>query len=204
MKPIYLFIGMVVLLSYSGCIGTNSEKKIDQNTPISTASAITSPTQTSVQPQDSEALQQLETRIKRLESQASETERIMKYNGMMKQSEKKLIPEIPFKLVVCCGKNKNYLFLKDGIVEVTEGKDPIPLKSTYIIFYENNTIKIRFNETNFNNAMLSEDIYQDFRLRLFDDYVASVYENDWIRWVSSYTIDTNATNMTSKWEEMKK
>ena len=192
---------MIILLS-SGCVGNSSpDRDISSPAPTNTINISKSVDATSL---DKETIQRLESRINNLESRVTEMDSIIKYNGVMKQSEKKLIPATPFKLVVCCGKNKNYLFLKDGIAEVTEGNDPIPLKSTYVIFYDNNTIKIRFNETNFNKDMLSEDIYQDVRLRLFDDYVVSIYDNGWIRWVSSYSIDTNISNMTSKWEEMKK
>ncbi len=198
---INFIILIMVILSGSGCVGdSSSDKRINVTAPTNTISA---PQLEDTISQDKETIQRLESRISNLESKVSELNDLAKYNGIMKQSERKLIPETPFKLVVCCGKNANYLFRKDGVVEVTEGKDPIPLKSTYIIFYNNNTIKIRYNETNFNKELLSEDIYQDFRLRLFGDYVASIYENGWVRWVSSYTIDTNATNITSKWEEIK-
>jgi hypothetical protein len=134
----------------------------------------------------------LESRIENLESRVSEIEKIIEYNGLMKQVDKDLIPSPPFRIKTHFKQNLSYLFKENGEVEITERNEAIPSIATYEIYRNNNTIKIIPKK-----GFIGTE-YDYYWLRLFENYVASVYENGWIDWVATYEIEMNAS---SEWEE---
>lgn len=148
--------------------------------------------------QDKETIQNLETRIMVLETQVSEMDAVLKYNGMMEQSSKNIIPIPPFEILIHFKKNMSYLFRPDGVVEMTY-QDPIPTKASYELYHNNNTIKI-YPKYGTAGMTFTDNEYDYYWLRLFDNYAVSTYENGWVEWVAKYDI---LTNTTSKWEEIK-
>lgn len=194
MSEIKLIVLIVILLLSSGCVGDSSpDKKIESPVPTTTISAPVDTTS-----RDKETIQNLESRITTLESQVSKLNEIIKYNGMMTQSSKKILPEPPFEVIIHFKKNMSYLFRPDGIVEMTY-KDIIPIKASYEVFYNNNTIKI-FPKNGTAGITFTDNEFDFYWLRFFDDYAVSTYENGWVEWAAKYNIQTGAT---SKWEEIK-
>ena len=142
----------------------------------------------------------MELRINELEKKIAELEEAGKYNGLMKQSTKDLIPTPPFQVNILFKENLSYLFKENGEVEITQGKDIIPRKASYEIFYNNNTIKIETKNITLGFGKLDDFYY--YRLKLFDDYIAAATYPDTglMVWAAKYDIILNAT---SKWEKMK-
>jgi len=127
-----------------------------------------------------------ESRIKALEQKVDELEKINNYNGLMKQSTKNLIPTPPFTIIVHFNKDWTYLFKENGELEIRKG-DPIPYKASYILYSNNNTIKISPPKA---ESSIKFDEFDPYWLRLFDYYASVTYENGWIDWVEKYDIKT--------------
>ncbi len=193
MKLLILVVSLFSILS-SGCVSSSTKDTPPTPSPIITP--LLSPTDTiPVVMQDKETVEKLEARIISLESQIAEIKDTMNYYGIAKPSDKDLIPEPPFLLKTSFKDNTSYFFRKDGIVEITEKNDIIPILANYELFHNNNTIKIY----SLKGSIRFIDIEYDFYwLRLFDDYVTSIYENGWIQWTAKYVIKLNAT---SEWEK---
>lgn len=185
---------LVVIILSLGCAGPASK----ETTPTP-ASKVTPQITAELSAENAnESIQKLELRVNELEKKVAELEEAGKYSGLMKQSIKNLIPTPPFQVNILFKENLSYLFKENGDVEITQGKDIIPRKASYQIFYDNNTIKIETKNITLGFGTM-EDFYY-YKLRLFDDYAAATYENGWIQWVAKYDIILNAT---SKWEKMK-
>lgn len=193
MKNKLIIISLVLLALFSiGCIN-----KIESNkgsTPDSLNTSVPIQTISNDNIDEKETIKNMESNIKTLESRIDELEKTIQYNGMMKASNKNLIPAPPFAIIVLFKNNMTYYFNQDGSVEIT--KDVIPIKAYYEI-YSNNTIKI-FSKNNSVGVGFVDNNFDFFRLRLFDNYIVSTYDNGWIDWVAEYKIETNST---SKWSQ---
>ncbi len=193
---IIILIALVAVMS-AGCINS-TPKEVATPTQISVSPTSTPALASSTVSQDKETGQNLETRIKTLESQVSELNEIIKHNGMMRQSSKNILPEPPFEILIHFKKNMSYIFYPNGIVEMTY-KDIIPIKASYEVFYNNNTIKI-YPKNGTAGVTFTDNEFDFYWLRFFDDYAVSTYENGWVEWAAKYDI---RTDVTSKWEEIK-
>lgn len=186
---------MVVIILGLGCVGPASKEITPERTLEEATPKITKELS---KENANESVQKLELRINELEKKVTVLEEIIEYNGLMKQSTKNLIPsKLPFQINVLFKKNLSYLFKENGEVEITQN-DPIPRKANYMIFYNNNTIKIETKNVTLGFGTLEDFDY--YMLRLFDNYAVSMYENGWIEWTARYDTILNAT---SKWEKIK-
>lgn len=187
-------ISIFILIALSlGCVEPASKETI----PLPTSNIIPQITTKLSTENVDDSVQKLEFRIQELEKKVADLEEINKYNGIMKQSTKNLIPKPPFQVNILFKKNLSYLFKENGEVEITKG-DPIPRKASYTIFHNNNTIKIMTKNITLGFGTLEDFDY--YWIRFFDDFAVSTYENGWIEWAAKYDI---ILDVASKWEKIK-
>lgn len=121
-------------------------------------------------------IMELETKIDSLQQQINELQTRINRVDLLKDSDKNLIPRVPFKIEVYDAEWQapfTYLFKENG-VEMRGGG--YVDSARYELFPNNNTIIIK------------SKTYDYYGLVLYDDYVTAIYENGWIGWVNKYKI----------------
>ncbi len=189
MNNIKILIGLFVVVGilFSGCI---SEKV---STPMETEQYTSSPTSTPTENFQSDNLNKinnLENKINLMQSQIDNLQTRLDNVGLPTQSDKSLIPQIPFRLEVRFGEWQTpsvWTFKENGEVEIAYASD-IDLAS-YKLFRNNNTIKIDSKK------------YEYYGLVLYDNVVTSIFKNGWIQWAQEYHITPPIYNsVTQKYE----
>lgn len=144
-------------------------------TLTSTPFPITSPTNT-ISQTELNKIKELEDKINSMQQQITDLQIRVDRVGLPKPSNKSIIPQVPFTLEVQIAELRTpltYVF-KDGGVEIRE--EGAKEFASYIMYRNNNTIKI-----------ISEK-YDFYGLVLYEDYVTAIYENGWIAWARKYRI----------------
>lgn len=118
----------------------------------------------------------LETKIDSMQQQINELQTRINRVDLLKDSDKNLIPRVPFKIEVYNAEWQaplTYLFKESGM-EI-RGSGYVDTAS-YELSPNNNTIIIK------------SKTYDYYGLVLYDDYVTTIYENGWIGGVYTYRI----------------
>ena len=135
-------------------------------------------------------IMELETKIYSLQQQINELQTRINKVDLLNDSEKKLIPRVPFKIEVYSTEWQaplTYLFKENGM-EIRGGG--FVDTAHYELFSNNNTI------------IISSKTYDYYGLVLYDDYVATIYENGWIGGVHKYRIIPPKYNSQSQKYEL--
>lgn len=158
-----LVIGLAIF--FSGCIDeADADIPIEKNAPITTS--------------QNESIQvlKLENEIDSMQQQIDDLQNRIDRVDLLKPSEKQLIPRIPFRLEIYGAEwdtPLTYTFKENSQVEM-KGRYGSSTSGQYILYRENNTIKLSSRKDDF------------YGLVIYDDYVTAIYENGWIGWAQKY------------------
>jgi TolA-binding protein len=193
MKNALLVIVLILGIFFSGCVSNTVKEQVSPTATLSPQiSSTESPTSTQIsQSSEQNKINELESKINSMQQQINDLQTSVNRVDLLKPSNNKLIPEIPFKIEVYWGEMQSpqtYTFKNDIDVIIGDGYGNYDY-ATYTLFRNNNTIKINSKK------------YQFYGLSLYDDYIASTYKNGWIGWVTNYKIFPPKYNpLTQKYE----
>ncbi len=185
-------IGLIVF--FSGCVSNQETSKTNEQVfPTSTASPTSTvlPASTQMaQSAEQNKINELENKINSMQQQIKDLETRLDAMGLLKPSNKNLIPNVPFRMEVKMSEWQTpltYTFKENGEVEIREAG--VVDLATYRLFSNNNTIKIISKK------------YDYYGIVLYDDYAAAIFENGWMEWVRRYQIFPPKFNtVTQKYE----
>lgn len=185
-------IGLIVF--FSGCVSNQETSKTNEQVfPTSTASPTSTvlPASTQMaQSAEQNKINELENKINSMQQQIKDLETRLDAMGLLKPSNKNLIPNVPFRIEVKTSEWQTpitYTFKETGEVEIREAGF-VDL-AAYRLFSNNNTIKIISKK------------YDYYGIVLYDDYAAAIFENGWMEWVRRYQIFPPKFNtITQKYE----
>lgn len=185
MKKELLFIVLILGIFFSGCVSNTAKEQVSPTATIS-------PTSTQIsQSSEQNKINELESKINSMQQQINDLQTRVNRVDLLKPSNNKLIPEIPFKIEVYWSEMQTpptYLFKETGEVEIKDGFGNTEM-ATYTLYRNNNTIKIDSKK------------YQFWGLVLYDNYITTVYKNGWINWVTDYKVFPPKYNpLTQKYE----
>jgi len=187
MKTVLFLIIIVFGLVLSGCVNKTENKPTDQASPTS---AVTPASTQVIKSIDQNKINEMENKINSMQNQIDELQTRINRVDLLKPSNNKLIPNVPFNIEVKYAEDQAptiYSFKENGVVEI---KYPGDFDTAhYQLFRDNNTIKIKSSK------------YDYYGLVLYDNYISAIYDNGWIGWVHEYEIIPPKFNsQTQKYE----